>query len=62
VQLAGDGDDVTDASMPWPDSRPEIEFGTITLIERADDMEPERRKIIFDPIRGSMASTRLATR
>jgi hypothetical protein len=50
VQLAGDGDDVTDSSVPWPDIRPEIKFGTITLTERADDMEPERRKIIFDPI------------
>ena len=50
VQLAGDGDDVTDSSVPWPDNRPEIKFGTITLTERADDMEPERRKIIFDPI------------
>ena len=50
VQLAGDGDDVTDSSMPWPDTRPEIKFGTITLTERANDMEPERRKIIFDPV------------
>jgi catalase len=50
VQLAGDGDDVTDASVPWPESRPEIPFGTITLTARVDDQEPERRKIIFDPI------------
>jgi len=49
VQLAGD-DDVTDSSVPWPESRPEIGFGTITLTARVDDMEPERRKIIFDPI------------
>ena len=50
VQLAGDGDDVTDASVPWPESRAEIPFGTITLTARVDDQEPERRKIIFDPI------------
>ena len=50
VQLAGDGDDVTDASVAWPDGRPEVPFGTITLTERVDDQEPERRKIIFDPI------------
>jgi catalase len=50
VQLAGDGDDVTNASMAWPESRPEIKFGTITLTERVNDSEPERRKIIFDPI------------
>jgi catalase len=50
VQLARDGDDVTDASVTWPDDRKEIWFGTITLTARVDDQEPERRKIIFDPI------------
>ena len=50
VQMAEAGDDVTDASVPWPDSRKEIPFGTITLTARVDDQEPERRKIIFDPL------------
>jgi catalase len=50
VQLAGDGDDVTDASVPWPASRPEVPFGTITLTARVDDNEPQRHKIIFDPV------------
>src|SRR5262249_53480719 len=50
VQLAGDGDDVTNASVTWPESRPEVPFGTITLTDRVDDTEPERRKIIFDPV------------
>src|SRR5262249_61817563 len=50
VQMAESGDDVTDASTPWPDSRAEIPFGTITLTARVDDQEPERRKIIFDPV------------
>jgi len=50
VQLAGDGDDLTDSSVPWPDTRPEIKFGTITLTKRENDMGPEMRKIIFDPI------------
>jgi catalase len=50
VQLAGDGNDVTDSSVPWPASRTEIPFGTITLTDRVDDREPERRKMIFDPI------------
>jgi catalase len=49
VQLAEPGDDVADASVPWPDSRPEVPFGTITLTARVDDQVPERRKIIFDP-------------
>jgi catalase len=50
VQMAGAGDDVTDASVTWPDDRPEIRFGTITVTARVDDQEPERRKIIFDPV------------
>ena len=50
VQLAEPGDDVTDASVTWPDSRKEVPFGTITLTARVDDQEPERRKIIFDPL------------
>ena len=50
VQLAGDGDDVTDSSAPWPEGRTEIRFGTITLTTRVDDTEPERRKTIFDPL------------
>ena len=50
VQLAGDGDDVTDSSVPWPEGRTELPFGTITLTGRVDDSVPERRKIIFDPI------------
>ena len=49
VQLAEPGDDMTDASVPWPDSREEVSFGTITLTAQVDDQEAERRKIIFDP-------------
>ena len=50
VQMAEPGDDVADASVTWPEDRPEIPFGTLTLRERVDDQEPERRKIIFDPL------------
>ena len=48
--MAEPGDDVADASVPWPDSRTETLFGTITLTARVDDQVPERRRIIFDPI------------
>ena len=41
---------MADASVTWPDSRKEIPFGTITLTARVDEQEPERRKIIFDPL------------
>jgi catalase len=50
VQLAQGKDDVTDASVTWPDDRPEVRFGTITLAKRVDENDPENWKIIFDPI------------
>ena len=50
VQLAGPGDDVTDATVSWPKDRSEVEFGTITLTERVDELAPDQRKMIFDPI------------
>ncbi|HEY1377316.1 MAG TPA: catalase family peroxidase [Gemmataceae bacterium] len=50
VQLAGPGDDVTDASVTWPDGGEEVPFGTITVTTREDDQRPELRKIIFDPV------------
>ncbi|HEY3915903.1 MAG TPA: catalase family peroxidase [Verrucomicrobiae bacterium] len=50
VQIPDPGDDVTDASTTWPAGCAEIPFGTITLKERVDDQDPERRKIIFDPV------------
>ena len=50
VQLAAEGDDVTNASVTWPDNREEVRFGTVTLTSRVEDKEPERRKIIFDPV------------
>jgi catalase len=50
VQLAGDSDNVTDASVTWPEGREEVPFGTVTLTARVDDAELERRKIIFDPV------------
>ena len=41
---------MTDASVTWPDNRPEIPFGIVTLTARVDDQAPDRRKIIFDPL------------
>jgi catalase len=50
VQLAEAGDDVTDATVPWPETRPQVEFGTLAVTERVDELAPERRKIVFDPV------------
>ncbi len=50
VQMAGDGDDVTNATVIWPETHQPVVFETITLTERVDELAPERRKIIFDPV------------
>jgi catalase len=49
VQLAGPGDDVSDATATWPENHEELEFGTVALTERVDELAPDMRKIIFDP-------------
>jgi catalase len=50
VQLAQDGDEVTDSTAVWPETRPIMEFGTLTITQRIDELTPEMRKVIFDPI------------
>jgi catalase len=50
VQLAQDEDDATDATAVWPETREMVEFGTLTLTERIDELAPEWRKVIFDPV------------
>jgi catalase len=50
VQLAEAGDDIANATVPWPETRTLVEFGVVALTERIDELGPERRKIIFDPL------------
>jgi catalase len=50
IQLAAEGDVVNDATLNWPDSRPLVDFGTVTFTKLEDSADPENRKIIFDPI------------
>jgi catalase len=50
VQLAEPTDDVTNSASTWPEARPLAEFGTLTITERVDELAPETRKIIFDPV------------
>jgi catalase len=50
VQVAENEDEVTDATKVWPESRQFVEFGTLTLKVRVDELAPEHRKIIFDPV------------
>ena len=50
VQLADASDDVTDSTTSWPSGRTEIRFGTLTLTARVNELEPENKKVIFDPV------------
>ncbi len=50
VQLAEDGDTVDDATVRWPENRPQLAFGEISLKEMAPNNASEQQKIIFDPI------------
>jgi catalase len=50
VQLAKDGDIVDDATVRWPEDRPQLTFGEIALTAIAPNNASEQQHIIFDPI------------
>jgi catalase len=50
VQLAEPGDEVADSTVVWPESRAAVEFGIVTITERVDELAPNNRKVIFDPV------------
>ena len=50
VHVAGEGDVVADATAAWPDSRPEMPFGTIALTGVVNQADPEFSRVIFDPV------------
>src|SRR5215831_8942573 len=50
VQLAEDVDTVDDATVRWPENRPQITFGEISLTGIKPDNASEQQQIIFDPI------------
>jgi catalase len=50
VEIAEDGDNVSDATVTWPSDRKHIDFGTLVLTERVPDDDADARRIIFDPI------------
>jgi catalase len=50
VQVAGEGDIVDDATIHWPEDRPLVPFGTVTLTAVAADNAAGQKHIIFDPI------------
>jgi len=50
VQVAGQGDTVDNATVHWPDSREQVELGTIELTDVVPDSLAQQKHIIFDPI------------
>jgi catalase len=50
VQLAEDGDTVDNATIHWPETRPIVDLGTMTLNAAVPDNAAEQKQIIFDPI------------
>jgi catalase len=50
VQLAKDGDTTDDATVRWPEDRPQLTLGEISLTAIAPDNPAEQQRIIFDPI------------
>jgi catalase len=50
VQVAEDGDIVDDATVRWPEDRPQLTFGEISLKEITPNNASEQQQIIFDPI------------
>lgn len=50
VQIAGERDIVDDATVHWPEERPLIPFGVVTLNAQAPDNEAQQKHTIFDPI------------
>jgi len=50
VQLAEPGDTTDDATVRWPEERPQLAFGVISLREIVANNACEQQHIIFDPI------------
>jgi catalase len=50
VQLANENDVVDDATIHWPEDRPQIELGKLVLTSTVPDVAHEQKQIIFDPI------------
>jgi catalase len=49
ADVAAPGDPVTDATMPWPDNRPRVELGVLTVTSAAADSEEAEKKLLFLP-------------
>ncbi len=50
VQLAAEGDEVNDATVVWPEDRPQVELGTLTLKTAIADSKALEKTIMFNPL------------
>jgi catalase len=51
VQLAAEGDPVNDATIVWPDDRPIVELGMLSINHPVADNDAAERGLAFDPLR-----------
>lgn len=51
AQLAAPGDPTSDAAVTWPDDRPQIELGVLSITNIVADSDAAQKRLIFDPIR-----------
>ena len=50
VQLAAEGDKVDDATEVWPDDRPTVELGVLSITGKVADNDAAQRALAFDPL------------
>ena len=50
IQLAKEGDITDDATVRWPEDRPQLTLGEVSLTAIAADNPAEQQRLIFDPI------------
>ena len=48
AQLAGEGDEINDATVHWPESRQLVELGTVKIGTVLPDNAKEQKRIIYD--------------
>ena len=51
VQLAANGDPITDASQAWPAERARVELGTLSIKRTVADSDAQQQSLGFDPTR-----------
>jgi len=50
AQMAKADDNVTDPTVTWADTNPNVELGTITLTKTVADQVGEQKKILYNPV------------